>query len=184
VEKVNPQARVYIKITNSWFDPMGEAVAARALIAEGCDVISQDVDSPVPQIEAEKAGVWGIGYNTDMRADAPSMELTSVLWHWGTYYEALVRSVIDGTFNTAPYFGSLKDGIVGLSPLKEDINWRPEMISVFAAEMRRIESGAFNVFSGIMETNDGRSIGKEGENLPDEEIHSGINWYYRTVIEL
>jgi basic membrane protein A len=184
VERVNPQARVYIKITNSWFDPMGEAVAARALIAEGCDVISQDVDPPVPQIEAEKAGVWGIGYNTDMRSDAPSVELTSVLWHWGAYYAALVRSVIDGTFNTTPYFGSLKDGIVGLSPLNENVSWEPVMFSVLEREMRRIESGAFDVFSGVMETNDGKFIGKEGENLPDETIHSGINWFYRTVIDL
>jgi basic membrane protein A len=183
VEKANPQAKVYIKITYSWFDPMGESVAARALIAEGCDVISQDVDSPIPQIEAEKAGVWGIGYNTDMRADAPDAELTSVLWHWGTYYSALVRSVIDGTFNTEPYFGSLRDGIVGLSPLNENISWEPETVRMLADERRRIESGTFNVFDGVMETNDGKFIGKEGDSLPDETIHSGINWYYRTIIE-
>jgi basic membrane protein A len=184
VEKVNPQAKIYIKVTYSWFDPMGEAVAARALIAEGCDVISQDVDSPVPQIEAEKAGVWGIGYNTDMRADAPNVVLTSVLWHWGTYYSVLVQSVMDGTFTTTPYFGSLKDGIVELSPLNQSISWDQETIRILAQERRRIESGAFDVFTGVMETNDGRQIGREGENLPDETIHSGINWFYRTVIEL
>jgi basic membrane protein A len=181
VEKGNPQAKVYIKVTNSWFDPMGEAVATRALIAEGCDVISQDVDSPTPQIEAEKAGVWGIGYNTDMKADAPDVELTSVLWNWGTYYEALVQSVINGTFSAKPYFGSLKDGIVGLSPLNEDVNWDREIPRMVAEERQRIESGTFDVFSGIMETNDGKFIGKKGENLPDEEIHSGIHWYYRNV---
>jgi basic membrane protein A len=189
VERVNPQARVYIEVTNSWFDPMGEAVATRALIAEGCDVISQDVDSPVPQIEAEKAGVWGIGYNTDMQADAPSVVLTSVLWNWGAYYEALVQSVINGTFKTTPYFGSLKEGIVGLSPLNDKINWDQEtnglsVRRILADEQRRIESGNFDVFYGVMETNDGKFIGKEGENLPDETIHSGINWHYRTVIEL
>jgi basic membrane protein A len=188
VERVNPQARVYIEITNSWFDPMGEAVATRSLIAEGCDVISQDVDSPVPQIEAEKAGVWGIGYNTDMQVDAPNVVLTSVLWNWGAYYSALVRSVINGTFKTTPYFGSLKDGIVGLSPLNDKINWDQEIGGssvrrILADERQRIESGNFDVFSGVMETNDGKFIGKEGENLPDETIHSGINWFYRTVVE-
>jgi basic membrane protein A len=183
VESVNPDARIYIKITNSWFDPMGESAAARALIAEGCDIISQDVDSPTPQIEAERAGVWGIGYNTDMAVDAPATVLTSVLWHWEAYYTALVQSVINGTFTTTPYFGSLKDGIVGLAPLNRNIGWSDEIISLLNEERRRIESGAFDVFYGIFATNDGRSIGKLGGHLSDEEVHSGINWHYHTVIE-
>jgi hypothetical protein len=35
-------------------------------------------------------------------------------------------------------------------------------------ERLRIESGSFDVFDG----------------LSDDEIRSGINWYYRTVVEL
>jgi basic membrane protein A len=184
VEKVNPQAKIYVKVTNSWFDPMGEAAAARALIAAGCDVIVQHCDTPAPQIEAEKAGVWGIGYNTDMSANAPGAVLTSVLWHWGAYYTALVQSVMDGAFTTAPWFGSLKDGVVELAPLNKSIikkDWEAQTVRILEDERRRIESGEFDVFRGIMETNDGRTIGREGENLPDNEIRNGINWYYRTV---
>jgi len=187
VEKVNPQAKVYVKITHSWFDPMGETAAARALIAAGCDVIAQHCDTPAPQIEAGKAHVWGVGYNTDMSADAPDAVLTSVLWHWGAYYAFLVQSVIDGTFATFPYYGSLKDGIVDLSPINKNINWEPETIRALTGalteERQRIESASFNVFNGVMETNDHRLIGKAGENLPDDEIRNGINWYYRTVVE-
>jgi basic membrane protein A len=182
VEKVNPQAKVFVKITNSWFDPMGEAMATRALIAAGCDIIGEDVDSPTPQIEAEKAGVWGIGYNTDMSADAPAAVLVSELWRWGTYYTALVQSVMEGTFTTVPWYGSLKDGAVDLSPLNENIPWDEETIRVLEQERLLFESGAFDVFSGVMETNDGRSIGREGENLPDDEIRNKINWHYRNVV--
>jgi basic membrane protein A len=183
VEKVNPRARVYVKVTHSWFDPMGEAMAARALIAEGCDVIAQHCDTPSPQIEAEKAGVWGIGYNTDMSLDAPAAVLTSVLWRWGAYYTALVQSVINGTFTTAPWYGSLKEGIVDVSPLNKNISWEPETLRVLEEERQRIESTSFDVFSGVMETNDNRKIGREGENLADDEIRNNMNWYYRTVIE-
>ena len=189
VEKVNPDAKIYIKVTHSWFDPMGEAAAARTLIAEGCDVIAQHCDTPMPQIEAEKAtaqgtAVYGIGYNSDMRREAPGAVLTSVLWHWGAYYTAMAQSVIDGTFTTTPYFGSLKDGIVEISPLNESINWDADLIRVLDAERGRIESGAFDVFRGIMETNKGGHVGRAGENLSDDEIRNGINWYYRTIEEL
>jgi len=183
VEKVNPQARIYVKVIHSWYDPMGEAFASRALIVDGCDVIAQHCDTPAPQIEAEKAGVWGIGYNTDMSADAPAAVFTSVLWHWGSYYTFLVQSVIDGSFTTAPWFGSLKDGVVNIAPLNKNISLNEQTTRILEEERRRIESGTFDVFSGVMETNKGKSIGREGEKLPDEEIRNGINWYYRTVVE-
>ena len=183
VEKVNPNARIFMKVTYSWFDPMGEAIAARALIAEGCDIIAQDVDSPAPQIEAQSAGVWGIGYNTDMSIDAPGIVLTSLIWRWGAYYTSLIQSLINGTFTTSPWYGSLKDGVVDLSPLRDITQWDSETLSLLNEERRRIESGDFDVFFGVMETNDGRYIGREKETLPEMEIHSNINWLYRTVVE-
>jgi basic membrane protein A len=183
VEKANPKAKIYVKVTHSWFDPMGEAFASRDLIAAGCDVIAQHCDTPTPQIEAEKAGVWGIGYNTDMSADAPAAVITSVLWRWGAYYTYLVQSVIDGAFTTTPWYGSLKDGIVDIVPLNKNISLSAETARIIEEERRRIESGEFDVFGGIMETNKGKTIGKEGENLTDDEIRNGMNWYYRTVAE-
>ena len=187
VEKVNPSARIYVKVTHSWYDPMGEAMAARALIGEGCDVIAQHCDTPTPQLEVEKAvaqglTVWGIGYNTDMSADAPATVLTSVIWRWGVYYTGLVQDVINGTFSTAPYFGTLKDGIVDITPLNENIGWDTDQISMLEQERRLIESGTFEVFSGVMETNNGERIGTEGENIPDDVLRNGFDWYYRTVV--
>ena len=64
-------ATVYIKTTNSWYDPEGEKQAAVALINEGCDVIGQHCDTPNPQLRAGKNGVYGVGYNSDMSKDAP-----------------------------------------------------------------------------------------------------------------
>jgi basic membrane protein A len=184
VEKVNPQAHIYVKITYSWFDPMGEMDAARALIAADCDVIAQHCDTPNPQIEAEREGVLGIGYNTDMISEAPQAVLTSVLLNWGAYYTALAQSIIDGTFTTAPYFGSLKDGMVSLSPLNTHIGYNPEIHTILNEERLRIEDGGFDVFTGVMETNDGRRIGKAGEKFSDETIRNGINWHYRNVVVL
>ena len=183
VEKVNPRARVYVKVTHSWFDPMGEAMAARELINLGCDVIAQHCDTVNPQMEAERAGVWGIGYNSDMKIDAPDTVLTSVIWNWDAYYTYLVQSVIDGSFNPSPWYGSLADGIIDCTPLNINIHIDPQTINLFEEERQRIEFGVIGVFDGIMETNDGRIIGREGMSLPGREIQFGIDWYYHTVIE-
>jgi basic membrane protein A len=181
VESVNPGARVYVKVTHSWFDPLGETAAAQELLASGCDVIAQHCDTPNPQIEAQRAQKWSIGYNSDMSKEAPEAVISSVIWNWGVYYTRLVRSVIDGTFTTAPYFGGLREGIVGITPLSGLA--APDTGRIIAAARERMESGAFNVFDGVMETNDGGIVGTGGATLPDELITGGMNWYYRNVRE-
>jgi basic membrane protein A len=182
VESVNPQARIQVRVTHSWFDPAAEVLAARSLIAEGHDVIAQHCNNSGPQAEAGKSGVWGIGFNSDMRGDAPEAVLTSVIWRWGVYYTFLVRSLMDGSFTTRPYFGGIREGIVAITPLNENLA-PPGAVEAVEAARGRIVSGELAIFSGVLETNDGRRIGSAGSSLSDGEIIGGINWYYRTVRE-
>jgi basic membrane protein A len=183
VEKANPRAKVYVRVTHSWFDPMGETGAARALIAAGCDIITQHCDTPWPQIEAERAGVWSIGDNSDMAAEAPRAVLSSMVWNWGIYYTALVQSVMDGSFETTPWYGSLGDGIVDLLPLSDNFVWDEKIPRALLEERQRIASGANDVFDGILITNEGAGIGKANGSLSDEEIRNGMDWYYRNIVE-
>ena len=37
------------------------------------------------------------------------------------------------------------------------------------------------MFDGVIETNAGETVGKEGETLDDATITGGINWYFKTV---
>jgi basic membrane protein A len=183
VESVNPGARVYVKVTHSWFDPLGEGEAAKALIARGCDVIAQHTNTAVPQLAAREAGVWGIGFNGDMSLYVPETVLTSVVLRWGAYYSHLVQSVIDGSFTTAPYFGGIAEGVVDIVPLSPGLT-DPEMAAMVEEARRDIREGRFNVFDGELETNDGSIAGRKGETLPDSEIIGNIHWYYRNVVEL
>ncbi|MCL1915161.1 MAG: BMP family ABC transporter substrate-binding protein [Desulfovibrionaceae bacterium] len=185
VEKVNPKAEILVKVTHRWVHPEAEFEAARSLIAAGCDVIAQHCDTPNPQLAAQSSGergIWGIGYNSDMRKDAKTV-ITSVVWHWDVYYTGLVAGVIDGAFSTAPYLGGLREGIVGLTPFNESL--MPAGAAEALKEARKsIESGAFAIFEGELESNDGRVFGVPGQRFADAEISGGINWYYRNVAEL
>ena len=181
VESVNPDAKVYVKITNSWYDPEGESQAAKALIDMGCDVIGQHCDTPNPQLEAEKAGVWGVGYNSDMTKDAPGAVLCSVEWNWGAFYTQAVKNVIDGTWvigeHVDNYFGDMADGLVVLSDLS-DLCADGTADAVQAAE-DKIVSGEWDVFDGKTEIED-----NAGEMHTVEGADYGsINWYYRNVVQ-
>lgn len=179
VNSVNPEAKVYVKVTNSWLDPEGEGQAAQALIAEGCDVIGQHCDTPNPQLAAEKAGVWGVGYNSDMSKDAPKAVLTSTMWDWGAYYTSAVQSVIDGTWTGENYFGGMKEGLVTYAPLSDFcVEGTAEKIK--EAE-EKILSGEWDVFDGVIECNDGTTVGTEGQHMSDADITGNIHWYFKNV---
>ena len=182
VASVNPDAQVYVKVTNSWFDPEGEKQAAEALIASGCDVIGQHCDTAGPQLAAEEHGVWGVGYNSDMSKDAPAATLTSVMWDWSVYYTQAVQNVIDGTWVAGEkvdnYFGDMADGLVTLAPLSEDLiaDGTAEKIDEVKAQ---IVSGEWDVFDGKTEIldNEGNTHTLEGAD------YGTCNWYVSNVQE-
>ena len=181
IESVNPDAKVYVKVTNSWFDPQGEQTAAQALVDMGCDVISQHCDTAGPQTTAEAAGVWGVGYNSDMSIQAPDAVLTSVMWDWSVYYTAAAQAVIDGKWTGKNYFAGMKEGLVDIAELSDlCAEGTAEKIEEARA---KILSGEWDVFSGEIIDNQGNVVCAEGEKLDDSTITGSINWYYRNIVE-
>lgn len=181
VASVNPDAKVYVKVTNSWYTPEGETNAAQALLDDGCDVIAQHCDTPNPQLAAEKAGKWGIGYNSDMIKDASKATLASVMWDWGKYYTAAVQNVIDGTWvigeKVEDYFGGMADGLVLLSDLNADLVAEGTADAVKAAA-DKITSGEWDVFDGKTEIE-----GADGEmHTLDGADYGSCNWYVANVV--
>lgn len=179
VYSVKPEAKVYVKVTNSWFAPELENSAAEALLAEGCDVIAQHCDTPNPQTAAEKAGKWGVGYNSDMSKDAENATLTSVMWDWGVYYTDAVERAIAGTWNPDIYYGGMKEGLVKIAGLADFC--APGTAEKVEEAKKKMLDGTFNVFDGVIETNEGTTVGEEGKTLDDATITGGINWYFKNV---
>ena len=179
IYSVNQNAKVYVKVTNSWFDPDGEKAAAETLLNMGCDVIAQHCDTEYPQTLAQEKGVYSIGYNSDMSKNAPEACLCSVIWNWSAYYTSAVQSVIDGTWDGSNYYGGMNENLVGLTSLADFCADGTEEIVEEAKAA--ILSGENGVFDGVIETNTGETVGKEGKTLDDATITGGIDWYFKTV---
>ncbi len=179
IYSVNQDAKVYVKVTNSWFDPDGEKAAAETLFNMGCDVIAQHCDTEYPQTLAQEKGVYSIGYNSDMSKNAPEACLCSVIWNWSAYYTTAVQSVIDGTWDGSNYYGGMSENLVGLTALADfcEDGTNEKVEEAKAA----ILSGENGVFDGVIETNTGETVGEEGKTLDDATITGGIDWYFKTV---
>ena len=179
VESVNPDAKIYVVVTNSWYDADKEKAASEQLLDMGCDVMAQHCDTAYPQTLAQDRGVYGIGYNSDMSKETPNSCLTSVIWNWSAYYTSAVKSVMNGTWDGSNYYGGMAEGLVGITNLAGfAADGTQEKVDKATAA---ILSGENNVFDGVLETNTGDTIGSEGSTLDDATITGGINWYYRNV---
>ena len=180
VESVNPKAKIYVDVTNSWYDEKKEKKASERLLSMGCDVMTQHCDTSYPQTLAQEKGVYGIGYNSDMSKETPKSCLTSVIWNWSAYYTAAVKSVIDGAWDGSNYYGGMAEGLVEITDLASFAADGTQQKVDEATE--EILSGQNNVFDGVLETNTGKKIGQKGKTLDDATITGKINWYYRNVV--
>lgn len=179
VAAVNPTAKVLVAVTNSWFSPEDEQAASDALIASGCDVLAQHVDTTAPQTASQANGTWAIGYNSDMSKETPDATLTSVIWNWSAYYTSYVNSIVNATYDASNYYGGMTESLIGLTDLSA-ICEDGTSDKVLEAQ-QQILKGAFNVFDGVITTNDGSTVGEDGKTLDDATITGGINWYYQNV---
>ncbi len=180
VAEVNPDARIYVAVTNSWYDPQKEEAAAKKLLDMGCDVMTQHCDTPYPMTLAQEYGVYGIGYNSDMSKQIPDACLCSVVWNWSAYYTAAASAVMEGTWDGSDYYGGMAEGLVGITDLSSlCAEGTQEKVSEAS---QAILDGSNNVFDGELMTNTGEIIGSTGTTLDDGEITGGINWYYENVI--
>ena len=180
VASVNPDAKIYVAVTNSWYDPEKEEAAAKKLLDMGCDVMSQHCDTPYPMTLAQDHGAYGIGYNSDMSKEVPKACLCSVIWNWSAYYTAAVNDVIEGTWSGDYYYGGLAEGLVGITDLASFCAEGTQEKVTAASEA--ILNGSSNVFDGELKTNTGEVIGSAGETLDDATITGGIDWYYENVV--
>jgi basic membrane protein A and related proteins len=177
-QSVNPDVKVKVNWTNTWYDPVKEKDAALALIDAGADVIAQHQDTAGPQQAAESKGVFSLGYNTDMSKTAPKANMTSAIWNWGPYYVKQVKAVMDGTWKAEAYWGGYEDGIVNLAPLTEVAPEEAKALIEKAKE--EIRSGKNKIFVGPLKDQKGTVKVEEGKTMTDAEVWD-INWFVQGV---
>ena len=179
VREVNPKAEVHVVWLNTWFDPTKEGNAAKTFIANGADIIASGMDSPAPLVEAQKAGIYAIGYDRDMESYAPKAVLTSRIWHWGVFYTQCLKEVEDGTWKPTQYWGGMKDGIVSLAPFGPMV---PEKVKQYVEKREEeIKNGTFKVFAGPIYDQDGNLKVPKGQELSDADKLQ-LQWFVKGVV--
>jgi len=174
---INPKMTIKVVWANTWYDPGKEADAAKALIDQGADIITQHTDSPGPLQVAENRGVKGFGQASDMIAFAPKAQLTAIVDNWDGYYIARTKAVMDGTWSSGDTWGGFSTGMVEMAPFT---NMPDDVAKLAAATVEKIKSGALHPFQGPVKNQAGETVAQAGERLGDDKLLA-MNWYVEGV---
>jgi simple sugar transport system substrate-binding protein len=176
-QTVNPDFKLKVVWANTWFDPGKEADAAKALIDQGVDIITQHTDSTAPMQVAAERGIKAFGQASDMIKFGPETQLTSIVDNWGPYYTKRIQAVIDGNWEQVDVWGGMKEGHVVMAPYTN----MPDDVKKAAEEAQaKITSGEFNPFTGPITKQDGTEWLKTGE-VAEDGVLLGLNFYVKGV---
>lgn len=143
---INPDFDIDIIWANTWYDPGKEGAAAKVLIAQGADIITQHTDSPAPLQAAGLQGVKGFGQASDQIAFAPDAQLSAILDIWDSYYISRIDAAMNGTWKTSNTWGGMDTGMVGMA---DYTNMPTELAGVAQNLQDAIKSGEFKPFGAM-----------------------------------
>ena len=174
VQMVNPRAKVYLE----WSCIDGAETAVQRLLDKGVRIVSaQDLKKPA----GEERSAFGLyEYKDEKRVN-----LAMPLWHWGVYYEKLIRSMMDKSFQTEyessrkalNYYWGMSAGVVDLICS----NHLPDSVKKLVSVLQNsICSGSFKPFQGVIRTQTGECLEGTDGVLSLQEI-IGIDWLLENV---
>ena len=117
VRSIVPTATMAVQFTGTWYDETDEKQAANALIAAGCDLISQHADSMGAPSACEAAGIPNVSYNGSTAAACPNTFIVSSRINWAPYYEYVVNQVKAGKAVDKDWVGTIATDSVQLTAL-------------------------------------------------------------------
>jgi basic membrane lipoprotein Med (substrate-binding protein (PBP1-ABC) superfamily) len=178
-QAVKPDIEVSVVWVNSWFDPAKEQEAAKALIAQKCDVIfSNAQDTPAVIAACEDAGVYAFNLNSSMKKYAPKTYLGCVSTDWSPFFKASVDAHLAGTFKGANTFLGVAEKVV------EVVDWSPDVPAEVMTRIKDVEKtiadGSFSPFTGPITKADGSVGVAAGTSMPDSEIVA-LDWHVKGV---
>ncbi len=176
-QSINPDYKLKVVWVNTWHDPGKEADAAKSLIDQGVDILTQHTDSPAPLQIAQERGIYAFGQAENMYEFAPKATLTSIVDNWGPYYVRRVGEALEGQWTSTDTWDGIKEGTVEISELT---NLPDDVVAMAKETTAKIASGEFHPFTGPIKKQDGTEFLEDGKVIDDGTL-AGMNFYVMGV---
>lgn len=179
VRRVNTDAKVTVAWSNAWDNEAEEKKQADNLIEHtGVDVITYHQNQPYVIGEAEKAGIYSIGYHQSVENGSDKF-LTAVVGDWQLTYEAIIRQYLRGnSANIKFYWVGMDEKAVKLTDFSSAVT--DDMKAEVTRATNEILAGQ-DVFFGEIYDNQGTLRCKANQVIRDEVLLEQFDWYVEGV---
>ncbi|MCR4577493.1 MAG: BMP family ABC transporter substrate-binding protein [Clostridiales bacterium] len=157
VRSVCPDATMKVQFTGSWYDEAEEANAAKALIAAGCDLISQHADSMGAPSVCEAANIPNVSYNGSTVEACPNTFIVASRIDWAPYLTFVCEKVAAGEKFDYDYTGTIATGSVKITDINTAAAAEGTVEAVEAAKAG-LEDGSLQVFATSTFTVEGAEL--------------------------
>jgi simple sugar transport system substrate-binding protein len=166
--KVNPVVEMEVIWMNEWFNPAGEAEAARELAARGVDVVMTHANTSEHIKVAEELGIYSLGKSTDRAALGPNSVLTSSVNDWGPYYVRRVGAFLDNAWQSKETWGGLNDQMLTMAPINGNVPSRATLQTTDI--INSLTNAETSAFTGPIRRQDGSGWLAAGETAGDSDL--------------
>ena len=149
-KSVCPDVEMKVQFTGSWYDEKEEKSAAEALIALGCDLISQHADSMGAPTACENANIPNVSYNGSTLASCPNTFIVSSRINWAPYFEYICTQAMNGEAIDTDWTGTIATGSVVLTDINTAVAAEGTVEAVAAAREAFL-NGALKVYDTAKE---------------------------------
>ena len=149
-KSVCPDVTMKVQFTGSWYDEKEEKAAAEALIAAGCDLISQHADSMGAPTACENANVPNVSYNGSTQASCPNTFIVSSRINWAPYFQYILTQTMNGEAIDTDWTGTIATGSVVLTDINTAVAAEGTVEAVEAARQAFL-NGEAHVFDTATE---------------------------------
>ena len=173
---VNPRAKIYLEWSTLKDVDLGRAM--ENIRKKGVTVVSGK-DMVIPEETSRYFGLYHL-------ENGEAHNIAMPLWHWGKFYEQLIRTIMDGTWKyddnaeikAINYWWGLSAGVVDVIHSQNLPIGTKRLIQLLKDNITR---GEFNPFSGILYSQDGMVQADPDRTLSPEEIIR-MDWLAENVI--
>lgn len=174
---INPRAKVYLEWSTLKDDDLGKVM--ERIRQKDVSIVSGR-DMVIPEDASRYFGLYCM-------EDGMPHNLAMPLWHWGKFYEELIRTVMNGAWKADDssaekkainYWWGMSSEVVDVICSQSLPIGTQRLVELLKETIRR---GAFNPFSGILYSQDGIVREDPEGSLSPEEIIS-MNWLARNVV--
>ena len=171
---INPRAKVYLEWTSRKNRDYTEALKEKGVsIVSGKDMV-------IPEEASRFFGLYSM-------EDGNPRSLAMPLWHWGKFYERLIRTIMDGTWkyddNSAAkkainYWWGMSAGVIDVICSQNLPIGTKRLVDLLK---KTIMTGEFNPFSGILYSQNGIVQDDPNRSMVPEEIVT-MDWLAENVV--